>query len=226
MEFSAVTANGQPLDVMGSLRASVMVGALDIQHTFYIAGDINSDGILGLDLLSSLEALVNLKDGTLDCRGDLKVPLSKRRRDIEVACVIIQEDTTVPANHEVIFPASIDLRYNPGEYEGFVEPDSTFHRGREFWWDISWLMLQDSKYLYDYSTPLLKLYKGMHVGSFIPTQDPQLKKCSGVVATISPDLSADWAYDLIQPSALTNEQKEQVKQLLEEFKSVSFAIVN
>jgi hypothetical protein len=110
MEFSAVTANGQPLDVMGSLRASVMVGALDIQHTFYIAGDINSDGILGLDLLSSLEALVNLKDGTLDCRGDLKVPLSKRRRDIEVARVVIQEDTTVPANHEVIFPVSIDLR--------------------------------------------------------------------------------------------------------------------
>ena len=51
MEFSAVTANGQPLDVIGSLRASVMVGALDVHHTFYIAGDINSDGILGLDLL-------------------------------------------------------------------------------------------------------------------------------------------------------------------------------
>jgi hypothetical protein len=32
------------------------VGALDIQHTLYIARVINSDGILGLDLLSSLEA--------------------------------------------------------------------------------------------------------------------------------------------------------------------------
>ena len=49
------------------------VGALDVHHTFYIAGDINSDGILGLDLLSSLEASVNLKDGTLDCQGGLKI---------------------------------------------------------------------------------------------------------------------------------------------------------
>ena len=45
MEFSAITANGQPLDVMGSIMANVMVGTLDMQHKFYIAGDINSDGI-------------------------------------------------------------------------------------------------------------------------------------------------------------------------------------
>jgi hypothetical protein len=110
-----------------------------------------------------------------------------------------------------------------------VEPDSTFSQrtgllvGRIL---ANATRLQIPVKLLNPSTSEIKLYKGMHVASFIPTQDPQLKKCSGVVATISPDLSADWAYDLIQPSALTNEQKEQVKQLLEEFKSVSFAIVN
>ena len=125
IEFSAVTANGQPLDVMGSIMANVTAGALDMQHKFYIAGDINSDGILGLDLLSSLGASINLQNGTLDCQEGVKIPLSKRRRNIEVARVVIQEDTTIPPNHEVVFPASIDLKYNPGEYEGFVEPDST-----------------------------------------------------------------------------------------------------
>ena len=66
MEFSVVTANGQPLDVMGSIVANVTAGALEMQHKFYIAGDINGDGILGLDLLSSLGASVNLQDGYLN----------------------------------------------------------------------------------------------------------------------------------------------------------------
>ena len=85
MEFSAVTANGQPLDVMGSVVAKVTAGALEMQHKFYIAGDINGDGILGLDLLSSLGASVNLQDGILECRDGVKISLSKRRRNIEVA---------------------------------------------------------------------------------------------------------------------------------------------
>ena len=78
MEFSAITANGQPLDVMGSVVANVTAGALETQHIFYIAGDINGDGILGLHLLSSLGASVNLQDGILECWDGVKISLSKR----------------------------------------------------------------------------------------------------------------------------------------------------
>ena len=46
MEFSAITANGQPLAVIGNIMANVTAEA---QHSLYIAGDINSDGILGFD---------------------------------------------------------------------------------------------------------------------------------------------------------------------------------
>ena len=129
----------------------------------------------------------------------------------------------MPANYEVIFPASIDLRYNPGEYEGFVEPDSTFSQRMGLLVGCvlaNATRLQTPVRLLNPSTSEIKLYKGMHVGSFIPMQDPQLNKHTGVVATISPDMSLDWAYNLVQPSALTNQQKKQVKQLLEEFKSI------
>ena len=71
MEFSAVTANCQPLDVIGN--TNVTAEALDMQHKLYVAGDINSDGILGLDLLSSLGASVNLQDGTLECGDGAKI---------------------------------------------------------------------------------------------------------------------------------------------------------
>ena len=52
---------------MGSIMANLTVG-LDTQHIFYIAGDINSDGILGL---SSLETSINLQDSTLGCQEGL-----------------------------------------------------------------------------------------------------------------------------------------------------------
>ena len=223
MEFSAVTANGQPLDVMGSIMVNVTAGVLDMQHKFYVAGDINSDGILGLDLLSSLGASINLQDGTLDCREGVKIPLSKRRRNIEIARIVVQEDTTIPPNHEVVFPASIDLKYNPGEYEGFVEPNSTFSQktgllvGRVL---ANASKLQTPVRLLNPSTSEIKLYKGMHIGSFIPTQVPQTSRREEVVATVSSNLSHDWAHNLVQSSALTDEQKNQVEQLLEEFKSV------
>ena len=223
MEFSAVTANGQPLDVIGNIVANVTAGALDMQHKLYIARDINSDGILGLDLLSSLGASVNLQDGTLECREGVKISLSKRRRNIEVARVVLQEDTTVPPNHEVVFPATIDLKYNPGEYEGFVEPDNTFLQktgllvGRVL---ANASKLQTPVRLLNPSTSEINLYKGMHIGSFIPTQDPKTSRQVEVVATVSSNPSHDWARTLVQSSALNGQQKKQVEQLLEEFKSI------
>ena len=193
---------------MGSIMANVTVGTLDMQHKFYIAGGINSDGILGLDLSSILGASINLQDGTLDCRG-LNIPLNKRRKNIEVARVV-QEDTTVPPNHEVVFPASIDLKYNPGEYEGFDEPNSTFSQktgllvGRVL---ANASKLQTPVRLLNTLTSEIKRYRGMHIGSFIGSM-------------LSSNPSYDWAHNLVQSSALTDQQKKQVKQLLEEFESV------
>ena len=65
------------------------MGVLNVQQKFYIAGDIDSDGIL------ELRPTINLKDGTLHCWEGLKILLSKRRRNIEVARVVVQKDTTV-----------------------------------------------------------------------------------------------------------------------------------
>ena len=223
MEFSAVTANGQPLDVIGNIVANVTAGALDMQHKFYIAGDTNSNGIFGLDVLSSLGASVDLQDGTLECRESVKISLSERRRNIEVARVVLQEDTTVPPNHEVVFPTSINLKYNPGEYEGFVEPGNTFSQKTGL--QVGCVLanasrLQTPVRLLDPSTSEIKLYKGMHIGPFIPTPDPKTSEQVEVVAAVSSNPPRDWSHTLVQSSALNGQQKKQVKQLLEEFESV------
>ena len=62
------------------------------------------------------------------------------------------------------------------------------------------------------STSEIKLYKGMYIGSFIPTKDPKIRQVK-VVATVSSNPSHDWAHTLLQSSALTGQQEKQVEQL-------------
>ena len=72
----------------------------------------------------------------------------------------------MPPNHEVVFPASIDLKYNPGEYKGFVESDNTFSQktgllvGRVL---ANASKLQTPVRLLNPSTSEIKLYKGMYI---------------------------------------------------------------
>ena len=68
--LSAVTANGLPLQVTGTIEADVDLGAQSTTHKFCVANDIKSDGILGLDLLEHLGATVGIKDTcTLDLQS-------------------------------------------------------------------------------------------------------------------------------------------------------------
>ena len=96
-----------------------------ITHTIYVADDITGDKILGMDFLKPLGANVDLKRSCLRLRNT-DLPLRYSSKEIAVARVILQENTTVPVNHEVVFPARIDLGANPGDYEGFIEPNTSF----------------------------------------------------------------------------------------------------
>lgn len=46
------------------------------------------------------------------------LPLRYSAKQIAVARVILQESAIVPANHEIVFRAMIDLGINPEDYEG------------------------------------------------------------------------------------------------------------
>lgn len=120
--LSAVTANGLPLQVTGS---KLEVESMTHNHIFYVSSDIKSDGILGLDFLQQLGATVDIKQGYLFI-GPTKLPLLHCQRDVEVARIILKENTTIPANYEVIFPAEIESKGHPSSIEGVVEPDASF----------------------------------------------------------------------------------------------------
>ena len=123
--LSAVTANGLSLQVTGTIEAGVGLGLESVAHKFYVASDIKSDGILGLDLLEQLGATVDVKGGYLYL-GPAKLPLRHCQRDVEVARIVLKENTTISANHEVIFPAEIEFKGHPESIEGVMEPDVSF----------------------------------------------------------------------------------------------------
>ena len=171
--LSVVTANGLPLPVIGTIEADVGLGLESTTHEFYVASDIKSDGILGLDLLERLGATVDIKQGYLFV-GPTKLPILHCQRDVKVARIILKENTTIPANHEVIFPAEIEAKGHPSSIEGVVEPDASFVQktgllvGRV-------LAISANQHtpvrLLNLSNSEVKIYKGMHIGTIHPLQN-------------------------------------------------------
>ena len=93
----------------------VKVASELITHRFYIENDITGDGILGMDFLKPLGAN-DLGKSCLQLQNS-ELPLRYSAKQITVAKVVLKENTVVPANHEVVFPAKIDPETNPGDYE-------------------------------------------------------------------------------------------------------------
>ena len=129
--LQAVTANGLPLQVTGAIEADVGLGLQSMAHKFYVASDLKSDGILGLDLLELLGATVDIKEGYLRL-GPAKLSIQHCQRGAEVARIVIKENTTIPANHEVVFPAEIESKGHPTSIEGVVEPE-VLYRKQAYW---------------------------------------------------------------------------------------------
>ena len=52
MTESVVSANGQPLDVLGTCGVCFQLGGVDVIHPVLVAGDITQDCLVGIDFLS------------------------------------------------------------------------------------------------------------------------------------------------------------------------------
>ena len=84
--LSAVTANGLPIQVSGTIEAQVKVASELMTHKFYIANDITGDGILGMDFLRPLGANVDLGESCLRLQNsELPLTYSANAKQIAVA---------------------------------------------------------------------------------------------------------------------------------------------
>ena len=203
--LSAVTANGLPLQVSGTIDAEVEMAHDLITHKFYIADDITGDGILGMDFLKPLRANVDLEASCSRVRNAV-IPLQYTYKEIAVARVILQENTVIPANHEVVFSAKIDLDANPGGYEGFIEPNADFTQKTDLL--VGRVLAVSSELhapvrLLNLSNLDVTLYRGMHIGTFFPLQHVQYQDN---VCMVSAE-PGSWKEKLTDSSILNKHQK-------------------
>ena len=62
---STVGANGLPLDVIGEVSLPVSLSGYQVLHTFFVVNGLMVEGLLGLDFLEKLKALIDFADRCL-----------------------------------------------------------------------------------------------------------------------------------------------------------------
>ena len=106
--------------------------------------------------------------------GPTKLPILHCQRDVEVPRITLKENTTIPANHKVIFPAEIEAKGHPSSIEGVVEPDASFVQKTGLLVGHV-LAISANQHipvrLLNLSNSEVKIYKGMHIGTFHPLQN-------------------------------------------------------
>ena len=100
-----VTANGDPLVLLGRSEASLSIGGLDIRYPVLVARDLVQECILGADFLECFKCVVNIEKKILTVSGT-SVPLELVRTDSPTSCHVMSTKTiTVPGRSQMEIPA-------------------------------------------------------------------------------------------------------------------------
>lgn len=99
------TAGAIELPTMGRIELTLEIGGAELAHNFIVA-HIEENVILGMDFLRQNKVQWNWEEGTLDV-GDEKVPWETSEGRWGACRVVVDETTTIPAQHEAIIPGRL-----------------------------------------------------------------------------------------------------------------------
>ena len=111
-----VAEQGRKMDTSGIASFDVKLGKKAFKWEIYVA-PIGDDVLLGCDVVDELDITINSRQG-IQIDGDWLECQVKRKTDDNIARVILNENTTIPANTEVILfgvginSEKIDTRYS------------------------------------------------------------------------------------------------------------------
>jgi predicted aspartyl protease len=99
-----VCANKQTMSVVAEVNTSVKIGGLEWPATFWAVDQLVNDVIIGVDLLKSMEASIDLKNNMLTLFDGLAaVPMSTAD---ELLMVTTTNDFEIPAHSEAVITVS------------------------------------------------------------------------------------------------------------------------
>ena len=94
--FDVCGAGGSQLEVLGKDIMEITIGPLEVLHEVIVA-DIEADGILGIDFLSTHKCKVDLAGQHLTIHG-MEVALWREGSQPQCCRITIKEDIVVPAD--------------------------------------------------------------------------------------------------------------------------------
>lgn len=85
-----VTANGEPLTILGQTGSHIQVAGQDLSHNVLVSSDVSQDCLLGADFLLAYGFVVNMASWVLS-RGSSSTPLSASQTCVPRCCRVTLE---------------------------------------------------------------------------------------------------------------------------------------
>ena len=118
-----VTANKEPLKILGRLSIEVTLGGITKKTVFSVVEELACPPILGTPALKDFEATINFKKERLVTHGQHLQLRYRRHSRYDPIPVVVPEALTVPRWCRMKFEVEVQLKeHSPPYQEGFLQP--------------------------------------------------------------------------------------------------------
>ena len=219
--LSAVGANGMPLEIVGETLVSVAVGSsFQTEHSFAVAKRLPVDCLLGADFLTLHSAVLDCANHHLSLCDSTRhqIPLSSPKPTQGYAFVVVPEHLEIPARTIRLVKAKTDVTL--AGTQGLIESMETCGKPKHLSVAraLSSVSADGSVIMEVMNTgaqPII-LYTGTKLARFV--SDHHIMVVGNGKQTVTSDPATTIDEVDLSASGLTNEQANQLKELLWEFK--------
>ena len=216
-DIVAEAANNSPIGILGKTTLNVQIDEnKKSSHDFYVANEMVSEVILGLDWLITNKVNVDMAGMVLKFPDGTTKPLCLFDSTIaDPLAVVLDEDLVIPARHEVFKTAQVR---NPTLNESILEPNMNLSGKGVL---VARVIVQPREQkvpiqIINPGTSPIKLYKGMTVG-----QLQQVDEELGDPTFIDPEQEISTGDKIkFELEYLLSEERERMENLLNEHQDV------
>lgn len=223
--IEARAVNGQLLDTLGTVTATLRLGSQSMQWVFHVLRESTQTALLGLDFLIAHHALLDFSRNRLQLWG-MDIALLSCKDLIPVCCnVSLTANLTLPPMSEMLVPVSVSpsgpATHLP-EFIGYLEPNPQSKSGCVVAHTLTSVKNGNTTArLLNPTNQNLTLRKGLHIGEFFSVNEGDLvahptqtdKSESSVVATEVPPVS-------LTDSPVNSSQMRAIQALLAEYGNI------
>ena len=216
-DIVAEAANNSPIGIVGKTTLNVQLDENKSSvHEFYVATEMVSEVILGLDWLVTNKVSVDMADMVLKFPDGATKPLCLFDSTLsDPLAVVLEEDLVVPAKHEVVQTSRIR---NPTLNESVLEPNVNLSEKGVL---VARVIVQPQGQkvpiqIINPGTTPIKLYKGMTVGQ-LQQIDDELRDPSFDMDSDNCNTAVKAKYDL---EHLSTKERERMEHLLDKHQDI------